>query len=97
MKLRDTVASLTGAKHCDIIVNAIEEGCVIVTFMIRSFLITTLRSCYTEEQLNLTQQKISEKSLKYKIIKVVIQDEVIYTSSIFLFCLFFFLLMQILN
>ena len=77
--LQDTVATLLSAKYDDVIVRGVRNGCVIVIFMVRNYLIPNLRALYESKEKYLVQ-----KMLKHKIFKVKIQDDVLYEEGIFL-------------
>lgn len=75
------VATLLKAQFDDVIVSGVKNGCVIVTFMIRNYLISKLRAFYTPEKRSMTCQMM----LKFKVLKVIVQDETIYPSGMYLY------------
>lgn len=81
-KLRLMLATLIHANYDDILVSGLQNGCVIVTMMIRNCLIPKLKAIYTSEKISMTCQWMLKLSMKYQIIKVMIQDEILYPPDI---------------
>lgn len=81
-ELQKTIAILLPANYDDIIVCGVKNGCVIVTFMIRKYLIPRLRALYESKERNLFQ-----KMSKHNVFKVMIRDEVLYKKGISLLCI----------
>lgn len=77
-RLRQTIGILLFARYDDVIVCGIEKGSVIVSFMIRNYLIPCLRALYKSEVKGFFQ-----KMFKQEIFKVMIQDDVVYMQGIF--------------
>ena len=77
--VQDTIATLLFAKYDDVIVCGIKNGCVIVIFMIRNYLISHLRVLFGSKEKILFQ-----RMLKHKIVKVVVRDDVIYEGGIYI-------------
>lgn len=84
-KLRVMVATLLNAQFDDVIVSGVKNGCVIVTFMIRHYLISKLKALYTPEKRSMTCQRMLKLPLKFKVLKVIVQDETIYPSGVYLY------------
>lgn len=84
-KLQVIVATLLKAQFDDVIVSGVKNGCVIVTFMIRNYLISKLRAFYTPEKRSMTCQMMLKLPLKFKVLKVIVQDETIYPSGMYLY------------
>lgn len=76
--IQDTIATLLLANFDDVIVSGVRSGCVIITFMIRNYLIPHLRALYTSKEKILFQ-----KMREHKIFKVMIQNDVLYKEGIF--------------
>ena len=76
--LQRTIVILLFASYDDVIVCGIENGSVIVSFMIRNYLIPCLRALYKSEKSGGFQ-----KMLNQEIFKVMIQDDVVYMQGIF--------------
>lgn len=77
--LRETLVILLAANYDDIIVSGVENGCVIVTFMMRNYLIPFLKALFKSEE-----RIIFQKILEMKIFKVIIQDDIVYIRGTFL-------------
>ena len=76
-KLQETIIILLNANYDDVIVCGIKNGCVIVTFMIRKYLITHLWAlCASKEKI------LVQRMLHHKIFKVMIRDAVLYRKGI---------------
>lgn len=78
------LATLIHANYDDILLTGLQNGCVIVTMMIRNCLIPTLKALYTSEKIGMTCHWMLKLSLKYKIMKVMIQDEILYPPGMYL-------------
>lgn len=89
-RLRDMLSTLIQAQFDDVIVAGIEEGCVIVTFMIRKCLIQNLRSFYSDKTSTkyMAYRWMMKLPLRYKVVKVIIEEEIVYTGEVL--CLFLF-------
>nr|XP_022308755.1 uncharacterized protein LOC111114647 isoform X2 [Crassostrea virginica] len=74
--VQDTIATLLFANYDDVIVCGIKNGCVIVIFMIRNYLIPHLRVLFGSKEKILFQ-----KMLKHRIFKVVVRDDIIYKGD----------------
>nr|XP_022305084.1 uncharacterized protein LOC111112077 [Crassostrea virginica]XP_022305085.1 uncharacterized protein LOC111112077 [Crassostrea virginica] len=75
-ELRSTIVTLLSTNYDDIIVSGVRNGCVIVTFMIRKYLIPHLRALYESKERNLFQ-----KMSKHKVFKVMIREEIVYKKD----------------
>lgn len=78
--LQDTIATLLFANYDDVIVCGVKNGCVIVIFMVRNYLIPHLKALYESQE-----RIVFQKMLKHKIFKVMIRDDVLYKEGIFFF------------
>lgn len=76
-ELLSAIATILSANYDDIIVSGVRNGCVIVTFMIRKYLIPHLRALYESKERNLFQ-----KMSKHKVFKVMIREEILYKKGI---------------
>ena len=74
--LRETLVILLFANYDDVIVSGVENGCVIVTFMMRNYLIPCLKALFKSEE-----RIIFQKILEMKIFKVIIQDDIVYIKG----------------
>ncbi|XP_078320386.1 uncharacterized protein LOC111116379 [Crassostrea virginica] len=74
--LRETLVILLFASYDDVIVSGVENGCVIVTFMMRNYLIPCLKALFKSEE-----RIIFQKILEMKIFKVIIQDDIVYIKD----------------
>ena len=72
-KLRMIVILLLNANYDDVIVSGVQEGSVIVIFMIKNCLISLLIGLFKSEKIKLNQN----------IFKVMIQDDVVFSKGIF--------------
>lgn len=68
---------LLRAKYDDVIVSGVKNGSVIVTFMIRNYLVPCLKELLKSEE-----SIICQKMKEMKIFKVVIQDDIVYIRGI---------------
>ena len=64
---------LLRANYDDVIVSEVKNGSVIVTFMIRNYLVPFLKALLKSEE-----SIICQKMTEMKIFKVVIQDDIVY-------------------
>ncbi|XP_078320637.1 uncharacterized protein LOC111111582 isoform X2 [Crassostrea virginica] len=71
--LRASIVMLLRAKYDDVIVSGVKNGSVIVTFMIRNYLVPCLKELLKSEE-----SIICQKMKEMKIFKVVIQDDIVY-------------------
>lgn len=81
-ELQKTIAIFLPANYDDIIVCGVKNGCVIVTFMIRKYLIPRLRALYESKEKNMFQEMS-----KHKVFRVMIRDEVLYKKGISFLCI----------
>nr|XP_022334759.1 uncharacterized protein LOC111131489 isoform X3 [Crassostrea virginica] len=81
-KLQVLLSTLLGAQYDDIVVCGLQNGCVIVTFMIRKCLIPKLRELYTSEKENLICQWMFKLSLKYKVVRVMIEEDEVFMCDL---------------
>ena len=68
---------LLRANFDDVIVSGVKNGSVIVTFMIRNYLVPCLKALLESEE-----RIICQRMLEMKIFKVVIQDDIVYIRGI---------------
>lgn len=87
-KLQVLLSTLLGAQYDDIVVCGLQNGCVIVTFMIRKCLIPKLRELYTSEKENLICQWMFKLSLKYKVVRVMIEEDEVFMCGMIFFLMF---------
>ena len=71
--LRTTIILLLNANYDEVIVSGVQEGSVIVIFMIKNCLISLLIGLFKSEKIKLNQN----------IFKVMIQDDVVFSKGIF--------------
>jgi hypothetical protein len=85
------LSTLIQAQYDDVIIAGIEEGCVIVTFMIRNCLIHNLRSFYSDKTSKkyMAYRWMMTLPLQYKVVKVIIEEEVVYAASECIYCFLF--------
>ena len=76
--LRETLIILLAANYHDVILSGVENGCVIVTFMMRNYLIPCLKALFKSEE-----RIIFQKKLEMKIFKVIIQEDIVYNKGKF--------------
>ena len=75
--LRTSITILLFANYDDVIVSGVKNGSVIVTFMIRNYLVPYLKALLESEE-----RIICQRMLEMKIFKVVIQDDIVYIRGI---------------